>query len=68
MPFGADGKPLDALPIDVVSGFVTPDGMAMGRPADARQAADGALLVADDVGNIIWRVTRAAPATARSTR
>jgi glucose/arabinose dehydrogenase len=59
VPFGADGKPLDALPLDVLTGFVNAEGKAMGRPADARQAKDGALLVADDVGNIIWRVARA---------
>ena len=57
--FGANGKPTDALPIDVLSGFVSEDAKAWGRPADARQARDGALLVADDVGNVIWRVTRA---------
>ncbi len=56
VPFGADGQPRDVLPIDILSGFVTADGKAMGRPADARQGRDGALLVADDVGNIIWRV------------
>ena len=56
--FGANGKPTDALPIDVLSGFVSEDAKAWGRPADARQARDGALLVADDVGNMIWRVTR----------
>ena len=59
VPFGADGKPLDALPIDLLTDFVNADGKAMGRPTDARQAKDGALLVADDVGNIIWRVARA---------
>ncbi len=63
VPFGADGKPLDALPLDILSGFVNEAGQAMGRPADARQTGDGALLVADDVGNIIWRVTRASAAT-----
>jgi glucose/arabinose dehydrogenase len=62
VPFGADGKPLDALPLDVLFGFVNDAGQAMGRPADARQTRDGALLVADDVGNIIWRVTRPAEA------
>ena len=69
VPFGDDGEPLDALPIDVLTGFLSADGKAMGRPADARQTSDGALLVADDVGNIIWRVTRsggsAAPAPSR---
>lgn len=64
VPFGANGRPTDALPMDVLSGFLSPAGEARGRPADARQAGDGALLVADDVGNIIWRVSRAeAPAT-----
>lgn len=63
VPFGPNGRPADALPMDVLSGFLSPDGEARGRPADARQARDGALLVADDVGNIIWRVSRAeAPA------
>ncbi len=59
VPFDADGRPSDALPIDVLSGFVSEDAKAWGRPADSRQARDGALLVADDVGNVIWRVTRA---------
>ncbi|MEQ1725150.1 MAG: sorbosone dehydrogenase family protein [Sphingopyxis sp.] len=59
--FGDNGKPSDALPLDVLTGFINADGNAMGRPADARQGRDGALLVADDVGNIIWRVSRAAP-------
>ncbi len=60
VPFGANGRPLEALPIDVLTGFFTPDGNVMGRPADARQASDGALLVADDAGNIVWRVSRVA--------
>ncbi|MEQ1510420.1 MAG: sorbosone dehydrogenase family protein [Sphingopyxis sp.] len=59
--FDDDGSPSDALPLDILTGFVNAAGEAMGRPADARQGADGALLVADDVGNIIWRVSRAAP-------
>lgn len=62
--FGPDGKPADALPLDILTGFVNAAGEAMGRPADARQARDGSLLVADDVGNIIWRVTRAQPVAA----
>lgn len=61
--FDADGRPTDTLPLDILSGFVSADAKAMGRPADARQANDGALLVADDVGNVIWRVTRAEAAT-----
>lgn len=58
VPFGEGGVPAEALPLDVLSGFVTADGKAMGRPADVAQAADGALYVADDVGDVVWRVTR----------
>ena len=57
--FGPDGKPTNALPVEMLTGFINAQGQAMGRPADARQANDGSLLVADDVGNIIWRVNRA---------
>ena len=59
--FDDDGTPSDALPLDVLTGFINANGEAMGRPADARQGRDGALLVADDVGNIIWRVNRVQP-------
>jgi glucose/arabinose dehydrogenase len=44
-------------PIEVLSGFITDNGDAMGRPVGVIIDASGALLVADDVGNIIWRVT-----------
>ena len=47
-------------PVDVLTGFVKPNGAAMGRPVGVAIGRDGALLVADDVGNTIWRVTRAA--------
>lgn len=57
--FGDNGKPASVLPLTVLDGFITADGKAMGRPTDARQARDGALLVADDVGNVVWRVSRA---------
>ena len=44
------------------SGYkVKDDGDAMGRPVGVATAKDGALLVADDVGNTLWRVTPAAP-------
>lgn len=60
VPFGSGGKPGDALPITMLSGFVSKDGeTAFGRPADAQLARDGSLLVADDVGDTIWRVTKA---------
>ena len=54
MPF-RDGTPSGA-PIDVLTGFVTEDGQAMGRAAGVAIDSRGALLVADDVGNVVWRV------------
>jgi glucose/arabinose dehydrogenase len=42
---------------DVLSGFVDDNGDARGRPVGLAVDAAGALLVADDVGNAIWRVT-----------
>jgi glucose/arabinose dehydrogenase len=41
---------------DVLTGFITEDGDAMRRPVGVAIGAQGALLVADDVGNTIWRV------------
>ena len=49
------------MPIDVLTGFVTDKGEAMGRPVGVAVDTRGALLVADDVGNVVWRV--AAPTT-----
>lgn len=54
-----DGRPVGD-PFDLLTGFVTPDMQrAMGRPAGVAVARDGALLVADDVGGRVWRVTAA---------
>ncbi|HSW14472.1 MAG TPA: sorbosone dehydrogenase family protein [Solimonas sp.] len=58
VPF-RDGKPA-GLPQDLLTGFLSADGKAQGRPVGVALDKGGALLVADDVGNIIWRV-RAAP-------
>ena len=55
MPF-KDGQP-DGLPRDLLSGFLNADGEAQGRPVDVILDSQGALLVTDDVGNKIWRVT-----------
>jgi glucose/arabinose dehydrogenase len=55
VPF-ADGRP-SGMPVDVLTGFVTDEGDAMGRPVGVALGKDGALLVADDVGNAVWRVT-----------
>jgi glucose/arabinose dehydrogenase len=54
------GKP-SGLPITVLSGFVGGDGKAHGRPVGVAIDKRGALLVADDVGNTVWRVANAAP-------
>ncbi|MEO8754578.1 MAG: sorbosone dehydrogenase family protein, partial [Casimicrobiaceae bacterium] len=54
VPF-ADGRPA-GLPEDVLTGFVNSDGEALGRPVGIAVDRAGALLVADDVGNAIWRV------------
>ena len=55
VPF-VEGRPT-GLPQDVLTGFVDPDGDARGRPVGVAIDRAGALLVADDVGNVIWRVT-----------
>jgi glucose/arabinose dehydrogenase len=45
---------------DILSGFLAPDEKASyGRPVGVALGPDGSLLVADDVGNVIWRVTGA---------
>jgi hypothetical protein len=46
-------------PVDVLTGFVDAGGNAMGRPVGVALDGRGALLVADDVGNAVWRVTAA---------
>ena len=46
-------------PVDVLTGFVSDDGEAQGRPVGVALDGRGALLVADDVGNVIWRVSAA---------
>lgn len=44
-------------PIVVLNGFIEENGDAKGRPVGVVIDSFGALLVADDVGNVIWRVT-----------
>jgi glucose/arabinose dehydrogenase len=51
-----NGKPVDK-PVPVLTGFLDKDGKAQGRPAMLAVTKDGALLVSDDVGNRIWRVS-----------
>jgi glucose/arabinose dehydrogenase len=56
VPF-AHGMPAGE-PVDVLTGFVRENGEAMGRPVGVAIDKAGALLVADDIGNVVWRVTR----------
>lgn len=56
VPFES-GKPA-GMPIDILTGFLSDEGNAFGRPVGVALDKQGALLVADDVGNVIWRVTR----------
>ena len=58
VPF-ENGKPV-GMPRDILTGFLSPDEKySYGRPVGVAQAADGSVLVADDVGDVIWRVTGA---------
>ncbi|MFC0278671.1 PQQ-dependent sugar dehydrogenase [Falsigemmobacter intermedius] len=59
VPFSG-GKPAGD-PVDVVMGFLTDDGRARGRPVGVTVDPRGALLIADDLSNAIWRVTPSAP-------
>lgn len=65
VPF-ANGKP-DGKPIDVLTGFLSRNGDANGRPVGVAFDKSGGLLVADDVGNTVWRVSSASSAPARHT-
>jgi glucose/arabinose dehydrogenase len=64
VPF-ADGKPT-GTPVDVLSGFLDADHRALGRPVGVAIDKRGALLVADDVGNVVWRVSPAGHAPTAS--
>ena len=54
VPFA--GAQPSAMPIDVLTGFMV-GGKALGRPVGVQIARDGSLLVADDVGDTVWRVS-----------
>lgn len=62
VPFAA-GKP-SGMAEDVLTGFLDEKGNARGRPVGVVVDSTGAILVADDVGNVVWRVTPASRATA----
>ncbi|MEA1673066.1 sorbosone dehydrogenase family protein [Nitrospirillum sp. BR 11163] len=55
IPF-SNGRP-SGQPVDVVTGFLDQGGKAHGRPVGLAVDKAGALLIADDVGNTVWRVT-----------
>jgi glucose/arabinose dehydrogenase len=55
VPFAKGGPSGD--PEDVLTGFVDAEGYALGRPVGVAVDQRGAVLVADDVGNTVWRVT-----------
>ena len=62
VPF-TGGKPVSE-PVDFLTGFLSAEGEAYGRPVGVALDTKGALLVADDVGNVIWRVASVRPASA----
>lgn len=64
VPFAA-GKPAGP-PEPVLSGFLNANGEALGRPVGVVMDRAGALLVADDVGGVVWRVAPAAPTSAEA--
>lgn len=64
VPFADSGWPMKgAKPVDVLAGFLNKDGEAQGRPVAVITDKTGALLVADDVGNRIWRVSASSTST-----
>ncbi|QXQ06573.1 sorbosone dehydrogenase family protein [Sphingosinicellaceae bacterium] len=63
VPFAA-GMP-SGQPVDVLTGFLAANGNAQGRPVGVIVDAKGGLLVADDVGNKVWRVTGAQQSASR---
>ncbi|MGH6918978.1 MAG: PQQ-dependent sugar dehydrogenase [Geminicoccaceae bacterium] len=65
VPF-ENGQPAGG-PVDVLTGFLSRDDTALGRPVGVVIDRQGALLVADDVGNKVWRVTAAEAQTARQS-
>ncbi|OLS61979.1 PQQ-dependent sugar dehydrogenase [Pseudomonas putida] len=57
VPFSTEGKPA-GKPVDLLSGFLNDEGKAMGRPVGVVTDRRGGVLVADDVGNVVWRVSK----------
>jgi hypothetical protein len=66
VPFAA-GRP-SGEPVDVMTGFLSANDEAFGRPAGLNIDRSGALLIADDVGNVVWRVSAIEKFSAKKTR
>jgi glucose/arabinose dehydrogenase len=66
VPFSG-GKP-NGMAQDVVTGFLDNDGHAHGRPVGLALDKNGALLIADDVGNTVWRVSAASAQQASNSK
>jgi glucose/arabinose dehydrogenase len=62
-----EGKP-SGQPVDFLIGFLSPGGDALGRPVGVEIDKLGGVLVADDVGNIIWRVRGAEKAASMKSQ
>ena len=60
VPFDGS-KPTGATPLDVLTGFLDEEGRAYGRPVGVAIDRRGGLMVADDVGNVVWRITTDVP-------
>ncbi|MNM30831.1 Membrane bound L-sorbosone dehydrogenase [compost metagenome] len=58
VPFDNRGKP-SGKAVDLLTGFLNDQGKAMGRPVGVVNDHRGGVLVADDVGNVVWRVSKA---------
>ncbi|MFZ1071049.1 MAG: sorbosone dehydrogenase family protein [Methyloceanibacter sp.] len=65
VPF-TEGRP-SGMPEDILTGFVDGSGNALGRPAGVAVGRTGGVLIADDVGNAIWRIAPAAAASATAS-
>ncbi|MBS3649823.1 sorbosone dehydrogenase family protein [Pseudaminobacter sp. 19-2017] len=65
VPF-RDGRPAGD-PIDFATGFLTEDGKARGRPVGVTLDPRGALIVADDLANTVWRISASQPASVSAT-
>ena len=62
----AAGRP-SGPPVEVLSGFLDADGEALGRPVGVAVDHDGSVLVADDVGNRVWRISASHEARAQKS-